>query len=213
MQAVEGDDERVAAVLRQLLGAAVADLDVAQPRLGDPRPSALDGEARQLVAVERRGRIGLGERGQRHTGATADVGHERAVGEPAGDSLQRRHDRRHEREPRPWPEHPLGAMHAGGAVAVVWQPHAGAERVGEVVHEPGLRRGTEGSGGELQAVVLAREHHRPGRAQLEALAVIGGEQLCGRVPAQPLAQPAGMQARAVRQLLRRERPGAVELAI
>ena len=123
-------------------------------------------------------------------------------------SVQRRKDRRNQRQTRPRAEHPLGAMRPGGPLPVIRQTQTGAERGSQVVDEVRSRRRPERTSREEHAAVLVGENRRTNRAQLETVVVVPIEQTRGGLTAQPLPQPPLVQPGAVSEILRRERPGS-----
>ena len=206
VQTVEGEHERVITVIWQFLGSAIDDFDVVEPEFRDACLGTLHGQARQLIPMEGRAGVRVGQRRKSHRRATANIGHQCACGKPIVDSLQRRHDRRHQAQTGPRPEHALGLMHARGTLAVIGQPCASAERLGKVVHQRRVWRRPERAGSEQQAVFLPAEDHRADGGQLKTLPVIGREQVGRRVAPEPLAQPARLQSSPFSQLLSAERP-------
>lgn len=101
-------------------------------------------------------------------------------------------------------------MHSLCAVTVVGKAGAGAERQGEVVHQPRLGWRSERAGRELQAVLLTRQDQGASLGQLEVLPILGRHQLGRRVSAQPLPQPTHVQPRSVSEILGGENPSAVK---
>ncbi len=125
-------------------------------------------------------------------------------------AFERRHDCGHQAVAGPGAEHPLGDVHTCRAVAIVWQPGAGAERIDQLIHDCRLGRRAERAGGELQTVLLARQDHRADLCQLELLPVVRLQEVGGCVASEPFAQPTRVQSRPAGQILCRDRPRAVE---
>ena len=155
-----------------VLGPAVEQLDVVEVHGGDAGVGAEERVPRQVVAVERRLREGLGHRREGDARAAADVGDLDAPLEGVDDAVEGGDDLGDEGEAGPRAEHALGAVGAARSEPVVGQADAGAEGVGEVVDDRRVERGGEGAGGEAQAVVLVGEDRRAFGEELEGEPVV-----------------------------------------
>ena len=164
----------------------------------------------EVVAVKGRTRVGRCQRGERDPGTTPDIGDERAPLELDGHAVERGHDARHQRETRPRPQHAFGAMRTGRAQPVVRETDARAERAGQLADHLRVERCGERAGGEREAVIFSRQHFGAGGCERERRPVGALQQLGRRVAAQPFQQPAGIEACAQREVVGRERAGAVE---
>jgi hypothetical protein len=187
----------------------VADLEpgVGQPGRGGLGPGPGDGVLGQVVADERRARVGGGQQRDRVAGAAADVGHPGARGQPLGQLGDQRHDRLDEQlvegAAADGVHHvgELGPVRAvGDAAALPEGPRDRVDVLGQVRVEPAERSQVGRPGAGEAGGVLGRELVGPGgRVVLEDAA--------GHHGAQPLPDVALLEVGPAGQLGAGRGPG------